>query len=93
MKSIERQIAEGLTDVFMFVYMSALVPAGVFALVFRRGIGYFALTVCCFGLLYMAVSYVSVVRSRGYGKSFAGSIVYIMVLLIGLLVDSALLRE
>jgi len=40
----------------------------------------------------MAVSYVSVVRSRGCGKSLAASIVYIIVLLIGLLVDAALLR-
>jgi heme o synthase len=83
-------LGEGYTRLFMFMYMTALPPAGAALWLFGGASGYFAAYACATGLLYLAVSYMDVFVTQRYGRAFAASIVYIMALLVGVVVDSGL---
>jgi len=83
-------MGEGYTKLFMFLYMTALLPAGAALWLFGGSSGYFAMFAFAAGLLYLAASYADVFVSQRYGRAFAASIVYIMVLLIGIVADAGL---
>ena len=83
-------LGEQYTKVFMFIYAAALplLTLSLWALGYCSG--YFAAFASVMGIAFLACCYVDVVRRRRYGRAFGASIVYIMAVLGGVVVDMGL---
>jgi protoheme IX farnesyltransferase len=83
-------LGEQYTKVFMLIYAAALplLTLSLWALGYCSP--YFAAFASAAGIAFLACCYVDVVRRRRYGRAFGASIVYIMAVLGGVVVDMSL---
>ena len=83
-------LGEQYTKVFMFIYAAALplLTLSLWALGYCSV--YFAAFTSAMGIAYLACCYLDVVRRRRYGRAFGASIVYIIAVLVGVVVDMGL---
>ncbi|MBI5189378.1 MAG: UbiA family prenyltransferase [Nitrospirae bacterium] len=83
-------LGEEYTKAFMFVYATAITPLVVSLWLFGYCSAGFAAAAAALGFVYLAVSWYDVFRSGRYGRAFGLSIVYIMLLLASVVLDTAL---
>ncbi len=80
---------EAYTKGFMFIYASALPVLTLSLWAFGYCSAWFAVFATGLGGFFLVSCYINVVRNRRYGRAFAASIAYIMLLLMGVVVDVA----
>jgi len=83
-------LGERYTKVFMFAYAASLPAIGASLYVFGYASYGFAVLSTALGVIYITATYIDVVRSARYGRAFGSSIIYIMLMMTGLIMDAAL---
>jgi len=84
-------LGEKYTKAFMFAYACTLPLISLSLYVFGYASFGFAGLGVALGIIYMAATYIDVVKTTRYGRAFGTSIVYIMLLMTGLILDAILM--
>lgn len=85
-------LGEGYSKFFIFIYAAALLPLSLMLSVFGGGSAYFGAYSLALGAMFIASYYQDIVRLERYGRAFGVSVVYILALMTGVIIDSGLFR-
>jgi len=80
-------MGERYTKAFMFSYALTLPAIGASLYIFGYASYGFAVLSLALGIAYIAATYMDVVKAARYGRAFGTSIVYIMLMMTGLIID------
>ncbi len=81
-------LGERYSKFFIFAYAAALPPLSLMLSVFAGGSTYFGVYALTLGVLFIGLYYFDIVQLKKYGRAFGVSIVYILALMVGVIIDA-----